>query len=800
MKKVVGGLVILLIAGLVLAACSNPVNFSGGKYRGASGSTIVWNGAADRAAAVTMGAVINDTRKNASGPKITSNAHSADFPGIYFIWDSKQSDSGYLKVKASLLEQYESFVLTAKVSNTYWDFVISLQDGQEITADNCFVFFIPKVQEVGKNINMVFVSEFKEKPLVAQALDFTENPVDVPNPDRGYEQGNDDAAGQNLYAYMTLPVDADSMIGQEFRWYYEDVQRPNLGNSSTRYQARITQFYLCLSHFSSNAWTNSSYTSGSAHTAVGEDGPLTDYALNYLREQLTFIRDNTNTVLHIRPNYDPKGWNQLVWNPTNVDLENLSAPGAGRAIGSSPIYRMCTVPGYEHLNWVQYHYLQLKPIFQEFADIIWAFDHGTFGPWGESHSNYDAEDPDNYKIVLDSLLDMVPDGKPIITHVGAFLAWYNRTYNTSYDFGTLETLPFREHGTPEARFGLYDDMYGSGWSGDEWVYNDDGSLSEGYRMLAYDPTLPGFDPNAPVEVAREEYRTGVNTTTNRLLKHPQNLNSQWRPCWFADWDRTKTIRWAREGIFGGENNPTNTTSTGGTTYGTSSAVNNVYRHPASNIYESALGRAAYLCSQQGSGNFQAKQNFLYTRANIELELTYPHNGKTVQIIFDPVYEGKTTLEYYRDRLGFRLVLREANANEWVAQDGTLKFEGKIQNVGWGNVYNRKAVKVILKSDDYESAAVLTGIDPWDWQTAPLGPNDEMPDSRASNTDAWHDLSFQIPMSSFGNVPAGEYGIYLKINDPKEKSVYKRSIRFANNGDDIWDESIGANLIGYVEVK
>ncbi|MEZ4764971.1 MAG: hypothetical protein R3C26_17875 [Calditrichia bacterium] len=32
-------------------------------------------------------------------------------------------------------------------------------------------------------------------PLVLQVLNYTENPVDIPNPDRGFERGNDDAAG-----------------------------------------------------------------------------------------------------------------------------------------------------------------------------------------------------------------------------------------------------------------------------------------------------------------------------------------------------------------------------------------------------------------------------------------------------------------------------------------------------------------------------------------------------------------------------------------------------------------------------
>jgi len=92
-------------------------------------SGVQWNGAPDKAVAANIDAVQNTTRIGASGDKIPSNAHSADFPGIYFIWDSKQKDNGYLKVDASMFDTAESFVLTAKESSTYWDFTIAPQPG-----------------------------------------------------------------------------------------------------------------------------------------------------------------------------------------------------------------------------------------------------------------------------------------------------------------------------------------------------------------------------------------------------------------------------------------------------------------------------------------------------------------------------------------------------------------------------------------------------------------------------------------------------------------------------------------------
>jgi uncharacterized membrane protein len=60
-----------------------------------------------------------------------------------------------LKTATAVFDVYESFVLTAKEANLYWDFIIMPQEGQQKTEDDCYVFFIPKANS-NKNINMVF--------------------------------------------------------------------------------------------------------------------------------------------------------------------------------------------------------------------------------------------------------------------------------------------------------------------------------------------------------------------------------------------------------------------------------------------------------------------------------------------------------------------------------------------------------------------------------------------------------------------------------------------------------------------
>jgi len=155
MKKLFGVLTILMIASLVLMGCSNML---GG---GGTGRVVASDN--DRAVAVGNVKFGPSERTNASGPgKITSNAHSADYPGIFFFWDSKQKDDGLLKVEAAYFDHFDDFVLTVKDSSVYIDFLIILQEDQKQTEDGYYTFIIPRDLINDKNINMVWVDKFVE--------------------------------------------------------------------------------------------------------------------------------------------------------------------------------------------------------------------------------------------------------------------------------------------------------------------------------------------------------------------------------------------------------------------------------------------------------------------------------------------------------------------------------------------------------------------------------------------------------------------------------------------------------------
>jgi hypothetical protein len=576
-------------------------------------------------------------------------------------------------------------------------------------------------------------------PLVSQDLDYTENPVDVPNPDRGFYRANDG---------MIVPVSGPG------------PGTVNVGNSPVTVggavvNTRVSHIYFDLRSFSDNAFTargvryNASYRAPADVSIESRPGdappydyathfdywranvlptwprdtsqPLTSDAIAYIRAKLQEVR-NGNGVTLVRFNYDGAGFS---W----VDVEHPQDGYMDRPVADIEPDK-ATLLG---------HIAQLKPILHEYEDVIMAIDGGMFGPWGEMHSTTFGTSPEAYAWLLNAWLDAVPRSRSIIVQGGAFLSWYNATYGTHYTFADMDQIPAPRRGTPEARFGFFNDSYAYGEDEGDNYPNDWGSLSEGAGW-------PG-DPLGDADT----------------------------------YDRGRVMTWIRhqDSFYGGEAQGDETRW-------------NSYPFVA---WEASYAQTVYLNADYERSVHDRWGDFRYTEENVTQRMTnaYEEPYRTEYAIFDPVYDSRTGAEYWRDRLGYRLVLREANASAWAAQHGTLEFDGRIQNVGFGNIVNQKRVSVILKpAAGGASYTALTDVDARDWRPDL--------DSRASNTAAYRDLRFSIDMRAFGEVPVGGYDIYLKINDPKETTANKRTIRFANNGDGIWDADLGANLIGRTTVE
>jgi hypothetical protein len=567
----------------------------------------------------------------------------------------------------------------------------------------------------GNDVVLSGTDDGEAAPLVIQALDYTENPVDIPNPDRGFYRPQE----------YVVPVDSGT------------PNLPDLGavisGTTVFVNARIVYMSFDLRNFSSNAPLNGMpigpwSADGDRPPDYGTTQPLTPAALDYIKAALQKVRDS-QAVAIVKFSYDGRGFtynNRGGYNQFIHDCE----PGApqGRIWYETGVVNksdLCGIPGHEGKNWVQYHLWQLRSVFSEYEDCIMVVKAGIFGPWGEMHSSSYARTAEGYHWLLKALLGYVPASRSILVHAGGVMAWYNVEYGTNYSFTNLMPAPAR--GTPAQRFGMLNDSYSAGGND----YSDNGSLSEGYRLVG------------------------------------------------GDFDRNAALTWMRN-----QNN-----FYGGETVGPGSD-DNIYPRFPNVLYEAAYAQTTHLNTNWNRRTYKLWGDFVYNEENVTAPFTPPHDGVTRTAIFDPVYDGRNGMEYIRDRLGYRLVLREAKASEWVKQNGTLRFEGKVQNVGFGNVVNKKNVSVILKAKDgCNTYTALTKLDARDWR----------PDlnSRADNTGAWRDLNFSINMDEFGEVPPGDYEIYLKINDPKETSPNKRCIQFANY--DIWNTSLGANLIGSTKV-
>lgn len=577
------------------------------------------------------------------------------------------------------------------------------------------------VKAPGKDIVLNGTDNREVAPLVLQALDYTENPVDIRNPDRGFYR-----AGEYV-----IPVDGGTPGLPDLRTI--------ISGTTVSVDAGIVYMEFDLRNFSSNAPLNGKpigpwSAAGNLPPDYGTTQPLTPAALNYVRAALQKVRES-EAVAIVKFNYDGRG-HTYVDNESYDQIIHDCEPGApkGRVWYETGVINksdLCDIPGHEDKNWVQYHLWQLGDVFSEFEDCIMAVKGGVFGPWGEMHSSSYARTREGYHWLLKALLGYVPASRSILVHAGGVMAWHNIEYGTDYSFTNLMPAPAR--GTPAQRFGMFNDSYSAGSRGD--VPNDNGSLSEGYSLIG----------------------TGD----------------------LRDFDRNRVLTWIRN-----QNN-----FYGGETVGPGSD-DNIYPRFPNVLFEAAYAQTTHLNAGYSPRTYKLWGDFVYNKENVTKPFTPPHDGVTRTAIFDPVYNGRNGMEYIRDRLGYRLVLREANASEWVKQNGTLMFEGKIQNVGFGNVVNKKNVSVILKAKNgSDTYTALTSLDARDWR----------PDlnSRADNTAAWRDLNLSINMVAFGEVSPGDYDIFLKINDPKETSTNKRCIQFANH--DIWNTSLGANLIGSTTV-
>jgi hypothetical protein len=202
-----------------------------------------------------------------------------------------------------------------------------------------------------------------QAPLVTQPLDFTENPVDIPNPDRGFYRPQSYVIPVESGETPAIPALPATIVG-----------------TTVAVDARIVYMEFDMRNFSSNAPLNGMPVGewGGVQPEYGVTRPLTRAALDYVRSALQQIRDS-EAVCIVKFSYDGRGFtynNRGGYDRFIHDCE----PGAprsrqwwesgGESGGTLAESDLCGIAGHEDKNWVQYHLWQLSSVFGEFEDVI----------------------------------------------------------------------------------------------------------------------------------------------------------------------------------------------------------------------------------------------------------------------------------------------------------------------------------------------------------------------------------------------------------------------------------------------
>ena len=151
--------------------------------------------------------------------------------------------------------------------------------------------------------------------------------------------------------------------------------------------------------------------------------------------------------------------------------------------------------------------------------------------------------------------------------------------------------------------------------------------------------------------------------------------------------------------------------------------------------------------------------------------------KTVYNGNDKVYKGLSGLTYVDNHLGYRYVLRKSELKTNTYQLDNVEGRIKLENVGFGNLINKKITSVVLTN----------GTNTYEYKI---------------NFDARSILSKEtstIPINIKLNrkVPAGKYKVYLRISQYGNIANNYKSIRFANKN--IYNEALSGNYIGEINI-
>lgn len=179
--------------------------------------------------------------------------------------------------------------------------------------------------------------------------------------------------------------------------------------------------------------------------------------------------------------------------------------------------------------------------------------------------------------------------------------------------------------------------------------------------------------------------------------------------------------------------------------------------------------------------FQTRTSYLNIDWNYEFVIKKWQNLTYAGV--DELYNNGITSDFnfVENRLGYRLFLSNMSVGEQndISKGQKLNVEGILNNAGFANVVNKKKVQIVL-----DNGANKYYIDT-DFDISQAEPKEQK------------GFSFDLELPK--NIVTGKYKVYMKISSIHEKTVSnKRTIEFANSPD-LWNEGLGANLLGTVQI-
>ena len=176
-----------------------------------------------------------------------------------------------------------------------------------------------------------------------------------------------------------------------------------------------------------------------------------------------------------------------------------------------------------------------------------------------------------------------------------------------------------------------------------------------------------------------------------------------------------------------------------------------------------------------------KTHLSYINGNIfQLYKKYKFKKKyDVEGYDNSAYYGQTVYQFIRDHLGYRFVLNDSNFPKSVKQGENLEFSFTVTNNGFANPVKKQKCEIILEKDG-QFITTAVALDPTKWYSG---------DTQTVQ------LNLKLPAL----LSEGEWKVYFKSSVGVDGlSEYGfRSIRFASK--DVWNGTLGANYLGYVEV-